>query len=514
MSSACRATTSSPSSADGEEPAHRHQHLRRAGRRLRRRRLCARQGHGRGLRHLLRRRPQGRQRHRRGLRREVARRDDQRRAGHARAACTTRCCTTWCATSTRSYEVFEKLMRRRRRARRSGDRLREIDRVLAPPAGRAGRSISRCRATWRRPSRPRRRAARSPAETSDPDALARGRRRKRPSDRSDASHPVIIAGVEMHRFGLQDALARPRPEVRHPGGRDDPRQVRLPRSRPALHRPLRGRDGPREVRDYVEASDCVVLLGTIMTDINLGIYTARIDRRTASTPPATASPSATMPMTTCAWRISSRGLAAHDWPKRDAGALRASGASGAARRDRRADDASRRCSASSTHSSRTTMVVIADPGDALFGADGALHPRRRPVPGAGLLLLAGLCRAGRARRPVARPDSRPLVLVGDGAFQMTGMELGDDRPLRLNPIVIVLDNDGYGTERPMLDGAFNDVHRWNYCAHPRCARRRPRHAGRDRANGGGANAGPRQQGRFTLIQAMLAEGRPLAGCYG
>jgi len=30
----------------------------------------------------------------------------------------------------------------------------------------------------------------------------------------------------------------------------------------------------------------------------------------------------------------------------------------------------------------------------------------------------------------------------------------------------VLDNDGYGTERPMLDGAFNDVHRWNFARIP------------------------------------------------
>ena len=26
--------------------------------------------------------------------------------------------------------------------------------------------------------------------------------------------------------------------------------------------------------------------------------------------------------------------------------------------------------------------------------------------------------------------------------------------------VLVLDNNGYGTERPMLDGCFNDVHAW------------------------------------------------------
>src|SRR5262249_5381675 len=35
--------------------------------------------------------------------------------------------------------------------------------------------------------------------------------------------------------------------------------------------------GHDEVTKYVEASDCVVMLGTFMTDINLGIYTAELD---------------------------------------------------------------------------------------------------------------------------------------------------------------------------------------------------------------------------------------------
>ena len=55
---------------------------------------------------------------------------------------------------------------------------------------------------------------------------------------------------------------------------------------------------------------------------------------------------------------------------------------------------------------------------------------------------------------------RPLVLVGDGAFQMTGLELSTAARYGLTPIVVVLDNQSYGTERPMLDGPFNDVHPW------------------------------------------------------
>ena len=66
----------------------------------------------------------------------------------------------------------------------------------------------------------------------------------------------------------------------------------------------------------------------------------------------------------------------------------------------------------------------------------------------------------------AAPRLRSLVLVGDGAFQMTGMELSTIARYGMNPIVIVFDNDGYGTERPMLDGAFNDVLNWNFANIP------------------------------------------------
>jgi TPP-dependent 2-oxoacid decarboxylase len=67
---------------------------------------------------------------------------------------------------------------------------------------------------------------------------------------------------------------------------------------------------------------------------------------------------------------------------------------------------------------------------------------------------------------LALPKLRPLVLVGDGAFQMTGVELSTAARYGLNPIVIVLNNSGYGTERPMLDGNFNDVSTWNFSRLP------------------------------------------------
>jgi indolepyruvate decarboxylase len=67
---------------------------------------------------------------------------------------------------------------------------------------------------------------------------------------------------------------------------------------------------------------------------------------------------------------------------------------------------------------------------------------------------------------IAEPKMRPLVIVGDGAFQMTGMELATAVRHRLRPIVILLNNRGYGTERHMQDGPYNDVLEWRYSRIP------------------------------------------------
>jgi indolepyruvate decarboxylase len=63
---------------------------------------------------------------------------------------------------------------------------------------------------------------------------------------------------------------------------------------------------------------------------------------------------------------------------------------------------------------------------------------------------------------LAAKNLRPYVLVGDGAFQMTGVEISTIVRLGVNPIIIVLNNDGYGTMRKIREGRFNVISQWNY----------------------------------------------------
>lgn len=57
----------------------------------------------------------------------------------------------------------------------------------------------------------------------------------------------------------------------------------------------------------------------------------------------------------------------------------------------------------------------------------------------------------------ALPQHRPVVLLGDGSLLMSAIELATLARYRIPAIVVVFDNNGYGTERPMLDDPFNDV---------------------------------------------------------
>ena len=45
---------------------------------------------------------------------------------------------------------------------------------------------------------------------------------------------------------------------------------------------------------------------------------------------------------------------------------------------------------------------------------------------------------------------------------MTGTEISTAVRLGLNPIMLVLNNDGYGTMRKIREGCFNVITQWNY----------------------------------------------------
>ena len=63
----------------------------------------------------------------------------------------------------------------------------------------------------------------------------------------------------------------------------------------------------------------------------------------------------------------------------------------------------------------------------------------------------------------AATNERPLILVGDGAFQMTGWELGNCRRYGWDPIVLVFNNASWEMLRTFQpESGFNDLGHWGF----------------------------------------------------
>ena len=143
------------------------------------------------------------------------------------------------------YDVFEKLCVA---GTELDDPLTRVQRNR-PRAGRrasasSGRCTSRSRATWSTCGPRSRRRYKQPELPSDPRALDEAV--EEAAERiENARQPVLLLGVEIHRFGLQDLALQARRGVGHPDGRHDARQGRRRRDASALHGPLRRRHRPR-----------------------------------------------------------------------------------------------------------------------------------------------------------------------------------------------------------------------------------------------------------------------------
>jgi indolepyruvate decarboxylase len=277
-----------------------------------------------------------------------------------------------------------------------------------------------------------------------------------------AWQPVILADVEIHRFGLQEMLLRLAEQANIPIAATILGKSVISEAHPLYLGVYEGAMGREEVRQYVEESDCALLLGVFMTDVNLGIYTARLELGRAIY--------ATSEKLTIRY---------HTYENVGLKDFMAALLAAPLRRHEEREIPRPIAPAEFTpeNGSKITVrrlfqrlnafldeeiIVIADVGDALFGAADLLIRHRTEFLGPAYYTSMGFAVPASIGAQVASPKLRPLVLVGDGAFQMTGMELATAIRFGLTPIVVVLNNGGYGTERQMQEGAYNDILAWNY----------------------------------------------------
>ena len=311
---------------------------------------------------------------------------------------------------------------------------------------------------------------------------------------NQSENPIILAGAELHRFSYQNKLLRLAEEKQIPVVTTLLGKSVMPEAHPLYLGIYGGGMSRDEVTMLVETSDCVIILGAFMTDVNLGIYTAKLERSRCLY--ATSDRIAVGYSTyedvrfgdfingLCSPKLRERGNIDLEWVMEVPEPFKI------------VPDqplTMRRLFQQLNLLLRENMVVIPDVGDSLWAAADLRLPERTEFISLAYYTSMGFAVPAAIGAQLGNPTSRPLVVVGDGAFQMTGTELSTTIRYGLNPIVLILNNQGYGTVRPFIEGTFNDIENWDYTRVPELF-------------GTGRAFAVRTEGEFdTAMKAALAE---------
>jgi indolepyruvate decarboxylase len=279
-----------------------------------------------------------------------------------------------------------------------------------------------------------------------------------------AKKPVILAGVELARYRMAHLVVQMAERMNIPIAADLLSKSAVPENHPLYLGVYGGAMSSDEhVRNYVESADLVLMFGTFITDMSMGFYTAKLDRKRTVLATSERVNVQYHRYESVQFRDFLDSLAtATIRPKRFQHPNPRAVPAPLKKRERSdpltAVDIFRILSLHLDEG----CCVVADVGDAIFGAVGINSARQAQFIAPAYYMSMGFAVPASIGVALARPTLRPYVLVGDGAFQMTGTEISTAVRLGLNPIILILNNDGYGTMRKLHDGKFNVITQWNY----------------------------------------------------
>lgn len=281
---------------------------------------------------------------------------------------------------------------------------------------------------------------------------------------NNAKTPIIVADVELHRHGLTDLATAIAEKFNIPIAATLLSKSVVPETSPLYMGVYSAALSEKVCQDYVENSDCIILLGAFLSDVFRGFHaTHKLDRKNA------------ILATTEQLRIGyhsydnvlfkdfleglknapiQRKVFTNPYKRKALVPLTPAESS-----DELTADAFFRILGLTMNENAT---VVCDTGDALFGAMSLRTTHQSNFIADAYYLSMGFAVPASVGAAAANPNSRVYCLVGDGAFQMTGLEVSTFAKYNLHPIICILNNDGYGTQRHIIDGPFNNIHRWEY----------------------------------------------------
>ncbi len=285
-----------------------------------------------------------------------------------------------------------------------------------------------------------------------------------------AERPLLMVGVEVRRYGLEARVAELARRLRIPVVTSFMGRGLLAHAQVPVAGTYLGLAGDPQVSEWVERSDALLLLGVIVSDTNFAVSARRMDTRQAihvfdgdvamghhvyHQLPIAALVDALLD------QVPASGLLGRKSPTplRPAAEAPASVPESAADAAVTPQDIS--AAVNALFRQHGDMPLASDMGDCLFTAVDIEHAEL-VAPGYYATMGYGVPAGLGVQVATGR---RPVILVGDGAFQMTGWELGNAARLGCDPIVLVFNNASWEMLRTFEPtGRFNDLSAWDFAA--------------------------------------------------
>jgi len=269
---------------------------------------------------------------------------------------------------------------------------------------------------------------------------------------SRAQRPLVLIGIEAYRFKVAKEIVKLVEKMGVPCCTSVLAKGAFPMNHPLYMGVYVGAVSPRPIRERVEQADLIIGLGMFLTDIETGGgQPAEALRHRSIWAVENRVNVSFHTYTDVTLRDFVHGLMRAEFKRhREKVAYSDNLANPPAAPDRRVRVADVLREINHFLAQQKKFLVVAESGDSLFGgidvkvgndglylAQGFYASMGFAVPGAlGAQIGTGL---------------RPLVLTGDGGFQMTGVEIAHAPRYRLNPIVVLLNNGGWGIFRPIAN---------------------------------------------------------------
>jgi indolepyruvate decarboxylase len=280
-----------------------------------------------------------------------------------------------------------------------------------------------------------------------------------------AARPVILGGVELHRYGLMQDFYRLVEASTLPVATTLLGKTVISEHHPQAIGVYEGHSSRKEIRAIVESSDVLLCLGAWISDINFGVQTGRLEGRQmilANSGRLKISQHVYEQVwigdivTGLADRMPEGGLP-HP-PFTSVSKLLDTGFSVEPGRALTVNHVAKRINAFVGDDT----TVIAETGDSIFLAADLVMTHDVGFIGQAFYLSIGYALPATLGAALADPSRRPVTFIGDGAFQMTAQELSSLCRRQSNAIILLLNNDGYTTERVIHEGPYNDIQPWDY----------------------------------------------------